>query len=137
MKKIKSVLGRKQSISNNDWIEAVNRIESLVSQEEIQLLEELTINEIIKNTKGKKAAYAWSGGKDSIVLSELCRKAGIKDCMIGLCNLEYPAFLNWIDNNKPENLEVINTSQDIEWLKRHENFLFPQSSKILGGKLIQ
>lgn len=71
------VLGRKQRIQNSDWIDAFGKIEQLVSKKELDQLVEKTVKEIKKKTKGKKAAYAWSGGKDSLVLGEICQRAGI------------------------------------------------------------
>ena len=59
------VLGRKQRIKNTDWIETLNKIEQLVSKKELNQLVEKTLKEMKKKTKGKKAAYAWSGGKDN------------------------------------------------------------------------
>lgn len=72
---MKCILGRKQNIKNEDWLYAIEHIEELVSKEEMELMEAITVDEIRKATEGKKAAYAWSGGKDSIVLANLCRKA--------------------------------------------------------------
>ena len=69
------VLGRKQRIKNTDWIDAMNKIEQLISEKELNQLVEKTLKEIKKKTKGKKAAYAWSGAKDSLVLGDLCQRA--------------------------------------------------------------
>lgn len=63
---MENILGRKQSIKNEDWLAAVGRIEELVSRAELDRLVEDTIKEIRRQTDGKKAAYAWSGGKDSL-----------------------------------------------------------------------
>ena len=82
------VLGKKQSIRNEDWLKAMKRIEELVSREELDERVRLTIDEIQQTTGGKKAAYAWSTGKDSLVLGEICRMSGITDCVMGVCNLE-------------------------------------------------
>ena len=123
------MLGRKQSVSNNDWIKAMANIKNTVTAADIKKLEKKTLEEIKANTKGKKAAYAWSAGKDSIVLGYLCEKAGIKNCMIGICNLEYPAFLKWIEENKPAGLETVNTGQDMGWLLKHPEMMFPSGSK--------
>ena len=71
------VLGRKQRIQNSDWIDAFGKIEQLMSKKGLDQLVEKTVKEIKKKTKGKKAAYAWSGGKDSLVLGEICQRAGI------------------------------------------------------------
>lgn len=125
---MKTVLGKKQSISNDDWIQAMEHIEEYVTKEELELLTAITIDEIKKTVAGKKAAYAWSAGKDSLVLGHICEKAGIKECMLGICNLEYPAFLDWVEKNKPDNLEIINTGQDLDWLAKHQEMLFPQDS---------
>lgn len=127
---MKNVLGRKQSIKNEDWLKAMDGIEELVTKAEIEELVAAAVEEIKLQTAGKKAAYAWSGGKDSLVLGEICRMAGITDCMLAICNLEYPAFMAWIEEHKPDGLEVINTGQDAEWLIKHPEMLFPMDSKI-------
>jgi hypothetical protein len=118
-------LGRKQNIKNEDWIKATADIENAVSRSDLDKLVDATIKDIQAKTKGKAAAYAWSAGKDSIVLGHICERAGIADCMIGVCNLEYPAFAKWIEDNKPARCEVINTGQDIGWLVKHPDMLFP------------
>jgi 3'-phosphoadenosine 5'-phosphosulfate sulfotransferase (PAPS reductase)/FAD synthetase len=103
-------------------------IEERVLPREIDALTAATVEDIRGKTSGKSAAYAWSGGKDSIVLGKLCEMAGVTSSMIGVCNLEYPAFMDWIDENKPEGCEAINTGQDLEWLSKHPEMLFPQDS---------
>ena len=105
-------LGRKQNLSNHAWLEAVASIEQAVSREELDALTASTVEDIRATTEGKRAAYAWSGGKDSIVLAKVCEMAGVTDSMIGVCNLEYPAFMAWVETNKPEGCEIINTGQD-------------------------
>ena len=125
-------LGRKQSISNDAWLEAVATIESAVSRRELDDLVAVTIEDIRATVGQKKAAYAWSAGKDSIVLGELCEAAGVTDCMIGVCDLEYPAFMAWVNEHKPAGCEVINTHQDLDWLARHPDMLFPKDSAKAG-----
>ncbi len=122
------VLGKKQSIQNEEWLKAEKRIEELVSREVLDEKVRSTVEEIRQMTDGKKAAYAWSAGKDSLVLGEICRDSGVTDCMMAICNLEYPVFLKWVDRYKPKELEIINTGQDLEWLSKHLNMLFPQDS---------
>ncbi len=123
------MLGRKQRIKNDDWIQALAKIEKLVPKKELDRLAEKTVKEIRKKTRGKKAAYAWSGGKDSLVLGELCRQAGISPCVLVICDLEYKAFIEWVDAHKPPELSIINTGQDIKWLASHPQMLFPQNSQ--------
>lgn len=123
------VLGRKQSIENKDWLAAMDKIEELVPKAELDELVAETVEEIKRQTADKKVAYAWSGGKDSLVLGGICQMAGITECMLAVCDLEYPAFMTWIEEHKPAGLEIINTGQDLEWLEKHPNMLFPSDSK--------
>lgn len=123
-------LGRKQRIKNEDWIQAFEKIEQLIAKEELDQLVERTVKDIKERTAGKKAAYAWSGGKDSLVLGSVCQMAGITPCVLVISNLEYRAFIEWADANKPAELTVINTGQDLRWLSAHQQMLFPQDSKI-------
>lgn len=126
---MKAVLGRKQSIANKDWLDAMKDIESLVSKEELDQLVNETVRDIKEKTEGKKVAFAWSGGKDSQVLEQLCYMAGIKECVLVICDLEYKAFLRWTTDHMPECLEIIDTKQNMEWLVEHQDMLFPQNSQ--------
>lgn len=107
-------------------------IEETVSRSEIEELSAKTVD-AIKNVVGdKKAAYAWSGGKDSIALGKICEDAGISDSMMGVCDLEYPAFMAWVSDNKPAGCEIINTGVNIDWLAKNLDMLFPQKSDKAG-----
>lgn len=121
-------IGRKQNAKNESWLETVEKIEELVRRSDLDALVDKTVADIRAVTSGKSAAYAWSAGKDSIVLGKICEMAGITACMIGVCDLEYPAFMEWVNANKPDECEVINTGQDLEWLTKHPEMLFPQNS---------
>lgn len=127
---MKRILGKKQNITNDEWLKAMEQIEDLVSKKELDTKVKETVSEIKEKTKGKNTAYGWSAGKDSIVLGKICEKAGIKKCVLVRSNLEYKAFTDWIENNQPEGLTVINTGQDIKWLSKHPQMLFPKDSKI-------
>ena len=125
------MLGKKQSIRREqDWKDAMLQIEQSVRKEELDKLIGKTLKEIRKICKGKNVAYAWSAGKDSLVLGEICEKAGVSQCVFVRCNLEYPEFISWIEQNHPDGLETVNTGQDMAWLKKHPEMLFPvQSNK--------
>lgn len=127
---MRKMLGRKQNSSNARWIEALNKIEELVSREELEKAVATAVESIKTMTQGKNVAYAWSGGKDSIVLSGICKAAGIKECMFAHTDLEYPAFLDWCLKNKPEHCEVINIGYDLDWLAEHQNMLFPKGKDL-------
>lgn len=124
-----TAIGKKQRTDNSTWIKTMEKIEEYVSRDELDILIKETIKEIKDIVKGKKAAYAWSAGKDSLVLGKLCEMAGIKKCMLAVSQLEYPAFMEWIQQNQPKGLEIINTGQDINWLKKHPEMLFPTDCK--------
>ena len=123
------MLGRKQSISNEQWLEAMANIKDTVAADEVKKFEKQAIADIRAKAKGKKVTYAYSGGKDSIVLSAICEKASVTSCMMGVTNLEYPIFTAWVEENKPAQLEIINTGQDMAWLAQHQDMLFPNSKK--------
>lgn len=126
------VLGRKQSSNNADWLNAVDDIEKLISEEEVGQYAAKAIDDIRKATVGRKAAYGWSGGKDSIVLGKLCEAAGVTDCFFGHCDLEFSTFLNWALSNLPEGCRVINTGIGLEWLSEHPDMLFADDAKRLN-----
>lgn len=133
------LLGRKQRISNHAWLEAIAHIEETVSKKELDKKVIQVVRDIKEKTKGKKAAYSWSAGKDSIVLGKICEQAGITDCMLAVCNLEYPAFEKWVEENAPAGLTIINTGQGIEWLKAYPEMLFPKDAKTAANwfKIVQ
>ena len=128
---MKQIIGKKQTSSNDDFVKAWNEIESLVSREEAQSLVDHAVADIRKQTAGKRAGYAWSGGKDSLALQYVCEKAGITDCVIGIASkLEYPQFLSWIKENSPKGLAVWdNAKLDLQWLAKHQDMLFPTDSR--------
>jgi len=102
-------------------------------------LKNKTQKEIKKKIKGKKVAVSWSGGKDSIVLKHMCHQIGINRTFWVRSNLEYPEVINWTDKHGPNNLEVVNTGQDLKWLAKNRHMLFPQHRKIasIWYKIVQ
>jgi 3'-phosphoadenosine 5'-phosphosulfate sulfotransferase (PAPS reductase)/FAD synthetase len=124
------MLGKTQRSEQSEWLSTIEMIESIVPRENLEHLVDRTVERIRNMTRGKKVAYSWSGGKDSLVLQGLCTRVGINECMLAVTSLEYGDFLLWLSSNKPAGLEIINTGQDLEWLAKHPNMLFPQTSHI-------
>jgi 3'-phosphoadenosine 5'-phosphosulfate sulfotransferase (PAPS reductase)/FAD synthetase len=125
------MIGRKQSSGQTEWEDALIRIRA--DHYPVQVLDRLidqTVSEVRRVIAGKRVAFAWSGGKDSIALEYVMRQAGVTDCVMGMCDLEYPAFLRWVTANMPLGLEVINTGQDLEWLAERPEMLFPARAEI-------
>lgn len=99
-------------------------------RESIIYLKNKTQEKIRNKIVGKKVAVSWSGGKDSIVVQHMCQQIGIKRVFWIRTNLEYPEVIRWIDKYGPDNLEVVNTGQDLKWLAKNQHMLFPQHKKI-------
>ena len=133
------MLGRKQSIAHEAFAEAMARIEQVVSRKELDDLLARTVREVRSFVAGKRAAFGWSGGKDSIALEHVCMLAGVKECVLVISDLEYPDFLRWTTNNMPPRLEVVSTGQDLAWLKKHPDMLFPKDAATAGKwfKIVQ
>lgn len=127
---MKTLLGKKQSIDNKEWLRVIKDIENLTLKKKLDQLVDKTVEDVKAKIKGKNVAFAWSGGKDSLVLEKICTMAGITECVLVICNMEYKAFLQWVTDNMPEGLEVIDTGQDLKWLAAHPQMLFPQNSNI-------
>lgn len=120
-------LGRKQRIKNEAWLEA--DIEHIVPREALDRLTVATVADIRQKVLGRNAAFAWSGGKDSLVLERLCYLAGVEECVLVISDLEYRAFLAWVTDHMPFRLEVVDTGQNLEWLSKHQDMIFPQDSQ--------
>ena len=129
---MKRILGRKQTTDNAKWLEAAADIERLVTKQELDEAVATALEAIRQTTEGKRTAYAWSGGKDSLVISHMCETIGIKDCVFGCCELEYPAFIAWCMEHKPAGCEVINTGQNLDWLAKHPTMLFLSNSTLVS-----
>lgn len=123
---MKQVLGRKQTSRNEDWLWAVDHIEELISPREVKQYEADTLTEMRESVAGKRVAYAYSGGKDSIVLADLCEKVGITTGYFAYCELDYPEFVRWVKLNKPAGVEMMHTGISYGWLKRHQNLIFAE-----------
>lgn len=121
---MKQVLGRKHSLSNDRWLDATERIEELISQDEVDELAEEAAERVRRVCAGKRAGYAYSGGKDSIVLADLVERAGIHDGWFAWCDLDYPAFVRWIRQNKPTGVRMVHTGLDLPWLAEHQELIF-------------
>ena len=127
---MKRMLGRKQSSNNGDWLYAMEHIEELVTRDEVDLYTAKAVGDIKRAVKGKRAAFAWSGGKDSLVIADLCRQAGVADSVFVHTELEYPAFLDWCMKHKPDGCEVINVGMGLDWLAKNPQMLFPANSTL-------
>ncbi len=125
-------LRRKQRSDQGDWLKAIANIEQAVPRVHLAELISRTSSEILRVTKGKRVGYGWSGGKDSVVLRGLMEDLGIRRCCLGMTNLEYPAFLQWVTVNMPPELQIFNNGWDLDWLCDHPDMLFPPDATTAG-----
>lgn len=129
---MRAILGRKQTSKNEEWIHAMEHIEELITPQEVTEYTDRAVERILEATAGRKAAYAWSAGKDSIVLGKLCERAGVTRSFFGHCDLEFPAFLDWALAHAPEGCEIINTGLDLDWLAGHPELMFVDDARSLN-----
>jgi 3'-phosphoadenosine 5'-phosphosulfate sulfotransferase (PAPS reductase)/FAD synthetase len=123
-------LGRKHHVRHEDFVATLARIEELVTREELDALVALTVREVKTVVSGKRAAFGWSGGKDSVALEHVCALAGITPCVLVTTDLEFPAFDAWVAKHAPTGLETINTGQDLAWCAAHPDMVFPKTAKL-------
>lgn len=120
--------GRKQQSDTADWHRALDAMRAkpgiadharqLVAAEAAKVRSTLPL-------LGRRFAYGWSGGKDSLVLELVAEAAGVTDCVLVISELEYPAFLAWSTDNMPAGLTVEVRPWDLDWLASHLDMLFP------------
>lgn len=121
---MKRVLGRKQTSDNATWVHALEHIEEYVTRQKVEAYAEWAIERIHEAVEGKNAAYAWSGGKDSVVLGDLCRRAGLERGFFAYSDLDYPEFIRWCMKHKPQGVEPMHTGYDLDWLAQHQDMIF-------------
>ena len=136
----KYILNKKYKNTQEEWLEVYKNIENYVSREEIEDKIQEAIKKIKKIIKGKKVAYAWSGGKDSIALQIIMEKMGINK---GVCAIskkfEYSDFLEYINTHLPSGIEIVDKEISFNYLNKHRELIFPQNKKDLAKwyKLVQ
>lgn len=125
------LLPRKQSNPDQaSWWQALDRIRDAIPKADIDRLVEATAEQVrhtIDRHGWGRVAYGWSGGKDSQALRYVTELAGVTECVLVISQLEVPEFLAWSTDHMPDGLEVITTSQDLDWLAAHQStHLFPE-----------
>jgi 3'-phosphoadenosine 5'-phosphosulfate sulfotransferase (PAPS reductase)/FAD synthetase len=126
-----AMLKKRNQTSDQEFMQALENIEQIVSQEELERAANLAIAEIKTRTCGQRTAIAWSGGKDSLVLYDLCQRAGISQHgVLGLTEeLEYPEMNMWYAEHTPPDVAIIRRPFTYQWLAEHPRMLFPQDPR--------
>jgi 3'-phosphoadenosine 5'-phosphosulfate sulfotransferase (PAPS reductase)/FAD synthetase len=120
---------RKQKAQHEHFVAALTNIELIISRTHYEVIKQKAVKRV-KLLAGKKPAYAWSGGKDSLALQIVCEAAGVTACVLGMTNLEYPRFLQWITDHMPYELTVYSNGWDYDWLKKNQSMIFPMNASI-------
>lgn len=123
---------RKQNADNAYFTDLWANIRQHISRNEVADLATETLSEMEVVTRGKRAAVAWSGGKDSLALYHLAQALGITAGVLGLCHLEYPQLERWYRQNTPTDVQTIRTPQDLAFLRDNPEMLFPETSALLS-----
>lgn len=124
---------RKQSLTHDDFLRLKHKASTL-PRSYVEALIGNAVQEVRSFVKRyPNAAFAWSGGKDSLALQYVCEMAGVMECVLGISDLEYPEFLSWVTENMPEGLTVVNGHLDIQFLVDNPEMLFPQNAKIASN----
>ncbi|GAA4085309.1 phosphoadenosine phosphosulfate reductase family protein [Actinomadura miaoliensis] len=123
-------LARKQTTRDQDiWSRARQNAAALWPDDRLDELIDTTVTRIKDTVGSRRAALAWSGGKDSLALQLLAAQAGITEAVLAITEeLEYPAFLRWVTDHMPDDLTVVSTGQTLAWLADHPEMLFPQGN---------
>jgi len=121
---------RKHNHTEAQFRRKMDEATSRVGFDEIKKLKEKTVKEMAEFLGDKKGAFGWSGGKDSVVLADLCGELNLPS-MIGISEeLEFTPFEEYIQANKPPNCSVYrNDFQTWEWLKENEDKIFVPDTK--------
>ena len=83
-------------------------------------------------TESKKASYSWSGGKDSLVIAELCQSVGIYKCQCFFTELEFPVWKKFLFENAPAGCEFVNVGFGLDYLVEHPEMIFPRGLLLSG-----
>lgn len=120
------LLPQKQASTQGQWLAAIAALMADPQTPAIagELVEQ-AVARVRASAKGRRAAFGWSGGKDSQALRLVCEQAGVTEAYLAISDLEFPEFLGWATDHMPEGLTIVRRPWDLRWLARHADYLFP------------
>lgn len=123
-------LGRKQSLTRDNWQLVADNIDQVVPRAELDALIDRSITHLRDYSRGKHIAYGWSAGKDSIVMRWLIDQADLQwpSFITFTETLEYPAFVEWANTHAPDGLQTMTAPLNHAWLRDNPHMLFPQDA---------
>jgi hypothetical protein len=110
------------------WAAALARARTQWPDSKLDNLIERTVTDIRRTVGTKRAAFAWTGAQDSLILAYVAGLAGVHQCVLAITDLEYPQFLRWVTDHMPDGLTVVPTGHDLPWLRQYPYMLFPHGT---------
>ena len=126
---IERLLCRKQNMKPADqanWWKIINNIDHYVSRTSVEGATQIVRQKILSITQGKRAAYSWSGGKDSLVIADICQSIGITKCQCIITDVEYPKWESYMRLNAPPVCKMVEVGFGLSYLREHPEMNFPR-----------
>lgn len=122
-------MSSKRTMTNEEQIELWNHCLEIVSAERLDELEETAVKRAKEiATKVGVIGYGYSGGKDSLVLANIMKVAGLES-LPHFCSLyafEYPVMDNWLLKNAPAGTDFVKSElYGVDFLNKNPRYLFP------------
>lgn len=120
----------KQQSNDEQWNELW---ENCIIQHSNQYIDEKSrrTQKVIASVYDDNTVIGYSGGKDSLVLRDICEKSLNRPCFITCFHEnEFPSFIEWMQDTKPGNCAFVHdTSLSLDFLNSHLSYLFPHEKK--------
>ena len=128
-RKLSPVLGTKGKNPQSLWIHVLENHRKFVTKHELESAC-ATANkrlDAMRHNFGSRFSTAWSGGKDSLVVYDLSKRAGQAGGVYSApsADLEYTWFKEYLTRYMPKGVTRIFNGIDIEWLRKHPHAYNP------------
>lgn len=134
-------LGRKQSSSQEHWLEVWGAIRSQPDPSRARHLVETAaaaVERRLARVPRQRVGWLWSGGKDSLGLQPVMEAVGLTRAAGALTPLDWPEFIRWFHAHRPGYVEHHEVSRvNLRWLSEHPDYLFPTRQASRWFPLIQ
>ena len=109
-------LKQKHSNSQEDWLRAWDDPYAYALTE--KKLEEMELEAIqfIKDESEGLVLCGHSGGKDSLVLYDLYKRAGYTKGIYATSRWEFPSFIAYRNRHFTDDIEILMSNKDYDWL---------------------
>lgn len=117
-------LKQKHSNTQEDWLRAWDDpYASGLTEEKLEQLEQEAIR-FIKDESEGSVLCGHSGGKDSLVLYDLYKRAGYSKGIYATSRWEFPSFIDYRQREFTDDIKILMSDKDYDWLvKRGEPFV--------------